>query len=100
VAASHPEVLRIGYFGSYARGDSGVGSDVDVVIIVGDAAPRACPDWGTTSLPVAADVLVYTEEEWRQAPRSGRFGQTLKREAVWVYERSGPTGGHADVGHD
>jgi predicted nucleotidyltransferase len=27
------DVLRVGYFGSYARGDWGVGSDLDVIII-------------------------------------------------------------------
>ncbi|MCA1649927.1 MAG: nucleotidyltransferase domain-containing protein [Acidobacteria bacterium] len=32
------ELERVGYFGSYARGDWGVGSDLDVVIIV-SAAP-------------------------------------------------------------
>jgi len=26
--------LRIGYFGSYARGDWGVGSDLDLLVIV------------------------------------------------------------------
>jgi predicted nucleotidyltransferase len=30
----HPEVVRVGYFGSYARGDWGVGSDLDLIIIV------------------------------------------------------------------
>ena len=28
------DVLRIGYFGSYARGDWGVGSDLDLIVIV------------------------------------------------------------------
>jgi predicted nucleotidyltransferase len=28
------DVLRIGYFGSYARGDWGVGSDLDVIIVL------------------------------------------------------------------
>ncbi len=32
-----PEVLRIGYFGSYARGDWGVGSDLDLLVIVTEA---------------------------------------------------------------
>ena len=29
-----PDIVRLGYFGSYARGDWGVGSDLDLVIIV------------------------------------------------------------------
>ena len=36
----HPELLRLGYFGSYARGDAGVGSDLDLIAIVGqDSEP-------------------------------------------------------------
>ena len=34
LAARHPEVVRIGYFGSYARDDWGVGSDLDLIAIV------------------------------------------------------------------
>jgi predicted nucleotidyltransferase len=29
-----PEVLWIGYFGSYARGDWGVGSDIDLIALL------------------------------------------------------------------
>ena len=29
-----PAVVRIGYFGSYARGDWGVGSDLDLIAVV------------------------------------------------------------------
>src|SRR5207249_8986368 len=36
------ELVRVGYFGSYARGDWGVGSDLDVVLVVaGPGAPVA-----------------------------------------------------------
>lgn len=31
-ARTRPEVLRVGYFGSYARGDWGVGSDLDLYL--------------------------------------------------------------------
>ena len=33
-AKRRPGVLRIGYMGSYARSDWGVGSDLDLVIVV------------------------------------------------------------------
>ena len=36
-AMQRPELERCGYFGSYARGDWGVGSDLDLIAIV-DAA--------------------------------------------------------------
>jgi hypothetical protein len=40
-------------------------------------------EWDTTGLPVPADLLVYTWEEWQALV--GRFRDTLEREAVWLY---------------
>lgn len=84
----HPEILRLGYFGSYARGDWGVGSDVDVVVIVASAerpfAERSL-DWDASTLPVPADVLVYTGDEWERLRNSrNRFVEQIVREAVWI----------------
>jgi len=92
-ARTHPELLRAGYFGSYARGDWGVGSDVDLILIVEraerDRAERAL-EWDVLALPVPAEALVYTAEEWDGLrANGGRFGRTLAAEAVWVYERGG-----------
>jgi predicted nucleotidyltransferase len=89
--ARHPDVLRVGYFGSYARGDSGVGSDVDLIIILAGAGSGGERNftYDVQALPVPADVLVYTAEEWNRLKRGGRFAPTLEREAVWVYARDG-----------
>jgi predicted nucleotidyltransferase len=90
MARERPEVVRIGYFGSYARGDWGVGSDLDVVIVVERAdrrVERRGVAWDTRALPVPADVLIYTEDEWRALGRSGSFGQHLMRETIWVVAR-------------
>jgi len=84
------DVLRIGYFGSYARGDWGVGSDLDLVIVVekaNQAFEKRAAAWDVTELPVPADVLIYTEEEWQSLGQRGRFFETLMEEAVWVYVR-------------
>jgi len=84
------DVLKIGYFGSYARGDWGVGSDLDLIIILESSEQtilRRSVEWDVTQLPVPTDVLVYTAEEW-QACSSGRFHQTVMREAVWIYQTS------------
>ncbi len=81
-------VLRVGYFGSYARGDWGVGSDVDLVAIVAQAdepfEARGAA-WDTTPLPVPADLIVYTANEWNALQkRGGRLAEQLARETVWV----------------
>ncbi len=90
VARERPEVLRIGYFGSYARGDWGVGSDLDLIVIVRRSDlpfERRAVDWDTSPLPVPTDLLIYTQEEWEALDRGGRFYQTLLQETIWVYER-------------
>lgn len=33
-AAGHPELEAVGVFGSYGRGDAGVGSDLDLLLIL------------------------------------------------------------------
>jgi predicted nucleotidyltransferase len=85
------DVVRIGYFGSYARGDWGPGSDVDLVIVLDDSSlpfERRGAEWDTTDLPVPADVLVYTRKEWNSLRRrKSPFSRTLDREVVWVYVR-------------
>ncbi len=89
VAREHPEVLRVGCFGSAARGDWGVGSDLDLLVIVAHSDKpflyRAA-DFDTASLPVPADLLVYTQDEWAAMERSGRCGR-LQAEVRWLYER-------------
>jgi len=88
VKQRRPELLRLGYFGSYARGDWGVGSDLDLVAVVEtDARPfeSRTIDWDFHGLPVAADLLVYTDHEWQTLARQNtRFWQTLQRETVWL----------------
>lgn len=62
-----PLVERVVCIGSYARGDWGVGSDLDVIVFLTDAdlSPlerqrRYYPE----GVPVDADVWVYTRAEW------------------------------------
>ena len=91
VAWEHPEVIRIGYIGSYARGDWGVGSDLDLLILV-ERSERPfverSAEWDTSELPVPADVWVYTQDEWQaMAKRGTRFYREASREAVWVYAK-------------
>lgn len=87
-AKRHPGLVRLGCFGSYARGDAGVGSDLDLVAVVETAAEpfeRRALAWDLLPLPAPAQILVYTADEWeRMRAEGGRFVATLDREAVWL----------------
>lgn len=89
VLPMQPNVRRLGYFGSYARGDWGVGSDLDLIAIVASSnepRERRAVHWDLSSLPVAAEILIYTEQEWSElASTRGRFWRALQKDAVWVF---------------
>ncbi len=90
-AERRPGLLRLGYFGSYARGDAGVGSDLDLVAVVESSDlpfERRAADWDLTRLPVPAEILVYTAGEWAaMEARGDRFARVLRTESVWVLDR-------------
>jgi predicted nucleotidyltransferase len=84
----HPELVRLGVFGSYARGEAGVGSDLDLVAVVRQSSEpfeRRAVSWDLTSLPVPSEVLVYTEDEWDVLlARPGRFAAMLRSDVEWI----------------
>lgn len=87
--ACRPDVMKVGYFGSYARGDRGVGSDLDVVLVLSqrsEAPLRRGLAFDTiTGFPAPGDLLVYADDEWRrlEAERSP-FVRRLRSEVVRV----------------
>ncbi len=92
VINSRPDVVRIGYFGSYARGDWGVGSDLDLVIILQNSDQpfeKRAAEFNALELPVPTDILVYTQEEWQPPKAQRKFFRTLAQEAVWVFLQDG-----------
>lgn len=90
-APRHAGLLRLGYFGSYARGDNGVGSDLNLIAVVercDQPFERRALDWDLLELPVPAEILVYTRDEWERLRQEGRrFARTVEREARWLVER-------------
>jgi hypothetical protein len=74
-----------------------VGSDLDLILIVEKATQpfeRRALSWDLSTLPVPAELLVYTLDEWqRMGAQGGRFARTVNREAVWIYPPDGPIGG-------
>jgi len=87
IRRARSDVLRIGYFGSYAGGRPGPGSDLDVVVVVdssGRPFEQRSAEWDLTGLPVPADLLVYTRDEWEGLDPASRFARMIKTATVWV----------------
>ena len=84
-----PEIVRLGYFGSYARDDWGVGSDLDLIAIVNETPEpfeRRSLSWDLSSLPVPAEIIVYSLTEWEDLEKKDtKFARMLKSEAVWTF---------------
>ena len=90
VAARDGLVRRVGYFGSYARGEWGVGSDVDFVVVVersSEPFERRSLGYDPTGLPIPGDLLVYTAAEWERMSIEGGLPRTIAAEVVWVIQR-------------
>lgn len=58
-----------------------------MLVVTGADLPfvRRAAAWDLTRLPVPADALVYTEDEWQRLDRASRFARVLAREVVWVW---------------
>jgi len=84
----HPDLLAVGVFGSYGRGTAGVGSDLDLLLVL-----RHCNDpiwqrlrrWDTKNLPLACDLLVYGLSEWHTLPQwNPRLAEALSKDTLWL----------------
>lgn len=89
--AAQPEIVRVGYFGSYARGDYVPGSDLDVLVEVSELPEnearraRSAVERGSAyspdSFPVGLDVFVYTTAELARLRAAGTgFIRTVEDE--------------------
>ncbi len=91
VAASHPGLERVGLFGSYGRGDAGVGSDLDLLLIdAGSSGPQhqRLLAWPLAELPLSCDALVLTPTEHAELLASGSAMATaLQRDSRWLWHR-------------
>lgn len=68
-------VINIGTFGSIHTDKWGVGSDLDIIVLLNetklDFFHRGVA-FDTTSIPVPVDFLAYTTEEWEKVERTFR----------------------------
>jgi predicted nucleotidyltransferase len=91
LAREGPAVRRLVVFGSKARGDDRLDSDLDVLLIVrNEAAARKRPLRRIGYLLAAGgelvpSILAYTEAEWDSRKRSGSsFRQAVERDGVQI----------------
>lgn len=92
VITEHLDPRRVILFGSYARGDAGPDSDLDLFLELDPPLPARGRSRQVKKLfdpyPCPMDVVVYTPEEvayWQQAPAS--LVASVLREGKVLYER-------------
>lgn len=92
IVAAQPQKVIL--FGSRARGDARLDSDIDLLVVADDPQPRslrASALYGALSdILIPMDILVYRPEEieeWRNVPQA--FVTTAIREGSILYENHG-----------
>ena len=83
---------RVLLFGSLPRGQWDEESDVDVVVVYSTAKrflDRLEELYLLWPLPLAADILAYTPEEFREMLEWSAFLQDIVAEGKTIYERPG-----------
>jgi predicted nucleotidyltransferase len=93
IADQNPEVLKILLFGSFARGDYGLRSDLDLLIVLrasDEAAHERLSRFLAYTPMYPTDMLVYTNEELRTRISGGdAFLARALRESIQIWpERS------------
>jgi len=81
-----PAVRQVWCVGSYARGDWGVGSDLDLIVILSESDLSPVDRYRTyypDKLPVPVDLWVHTETEWHALRVSApQLGDRIQREKI------------------
>jgi predicted nucleotidyltransferase len=83
------DIEKVSLFGSYARGRADLFTDLDVLVIMDTDKPfveRAGEIYSLLCLPVDADILCYTPEEFRRMCDTPFMKKILEDEVV-LYEK-------------
>jgi predicted nucleotidyltransferase len=86
---SHLNVEKISLLGSYARGKSDLFTDLDVLVIMATDKPfteRVAEIYSLLALPVDADILCYTPQEFERMKTTPFLRKALADEVV-LYEK-------------
>jgi len=76
IKQNRPEVKKVVLFGSFVRGESVPGSDIDLLIILRESnlpLLERIPQYMPSRFPVTVDVFPYTEDELREMVSQGNF---------------------------
>ena len=90
-AANYPSIIRMGVFGSYARGDQTQDSDIDIIYDYDDTMMddmldciEAINDRVQKKIDFVAYYLLFRKN---MDAYDISFRDTVLREVVWVYDR-------------
>jgi predicted nucleotidyltransferase len=91
-AKIHPEIIKIGLFGSYSKNNYAVGSDIDLLMIVAKTEEnrwfmREC-GFDTLTLPLPADLFVYTDVEATRMKKNNGWFQSILKDIIWIFSSS------------
>lgn len=88
IKRTHPEVERVGFFGSYANDTYGPASDVDLLIILQESNKRfwdRIPDFLLGNLSICCDVFPYTNKEIEKMQSQNiPWIRHVLKEVVWL----------------
>ena len=85
------KVEKVSIFGSYNKRQPDLFTDLDILIIMKTEKPfleRLKEVYSLLSLPVDADILCYTPEEFKKIKRRRFFKKILEDEVVLYEKRS------------
>lgn len=98
-AQRYSSLQSVAVYGSYGRGEAGVGSDLDLLLIDAEAqGPQSSRyrQWPFETLPLGCDALVLTPLELEQLlaasegddPAKAAMARAMQRDCRWIWERS------------
>ncbi len=88
IAENHVGVVKVLLFGSFARKDYGVRSDLDLLVIVNSSdrpIRERIEDFLADAPGYPTDILVYTEQEMQSLSENSGFLRQAVREAIQLY---------------
>lgn len=104
MALDHAGLERLGVFGSYGRGDAGVGSDLDLLVLDSQATgpqQQRLLAWPLAELPLSCDALVLTPAEHDELMAcESAMATALKSDCRWLWQRREPADGRNAASND